>query len=547
MVAMSGMTVYFIRRLLLVPVTFFVITFMVYTILRIVPGGPIEQAEARMRMAEMSEGGGGGGGGMGEESDLQIDESAMAELEAYYALDRSIPVGYLQWLGLWPRERKLRVPLVPENEIGNEEAIRRLRTLEGEELRRAERETGIFLDESGRAVRLPHRPLLELHRVRAEAEEGLGEHLKGPGLVEFRGVFFRRVTEEEKAARAELFEEAGELSRAGFGKRDELLDSLWPEHTWRAEKFYVRLTPDETGNDPEFFRTARELVARRHLANEKLGKIREEFGFEVGDDGRVYQVESRLSGIIQLDFGQSHTYNEPVLGLIGSKMEVSVQFGLIGYFLTWLVCIPLGVFKGIKHRSTFDTGSSVLVFLGYSIPGFVLCLVLLSTLAVNFDWLPLGGYKPANIEDLGWWDSVIGRIRHMLIPVAGYMIGGFAAMTILMKNSLLENLSQDYVRTAFAKGLSEKRVIFVHALRNSLIPVTAGIGHALGLLFAGSFLIEKACNIDGMGLLGFEAIKMRDYPITLGLMVFLVLIRLFGNILSDIIWALIDPRIRFGK
>ena len=228
-------------------------------------------------------------------------------------------------------------------------------------------------------------------------------------------------------------------------------------------------------------------------------------------------------------------------------MEVSIQFGLIGYLLSWLICVPLGVMKAIKHRTNFDTISSVLVFLGYSIPGFVLCLVLLSTVAANVDWLPLGGYKPANIDELGWLDSVLGRIRHMIIPVAGYMIGGFATMTILMKNSLLENLGQDYVRTAFAKGLKERRVIFVHALRNSLIPVTAGIGHALGLLFAGSFLIEKTCNIDGMGYLGFQAIVTRDYPIILGLLVFLVLIRLFGNIISDIIWALIDPRIRFGS
>ena len=134
----------------------------------------------------------------------------------------------------------------------------------------------------------------------------------------------------------------------------------------------------------------------------------------------------------------------------------------------------------------------------------------------------------------------------MIIPVTGYVIGAFAGMTILMKNSLLENLGQDYVRTAFAKGLSERRVIFVHALRNSLIPITAGIGHALGILFAGSFLIEKTCNIDGMGLLGYQAVVQRDYPIILGLLVILELIGLFGNILSDVIWALIDPRIRFG-
>jgi len=235
-----------------------------------------------------------------------------------------------------------------------------------------------------------------------------------------------------------------------------------------------------------------------------------------------------------------------VLTVIGSKMEVSVQLGLTGYLLAWLVCVPLGVIKAIRHRSLFDSTTSAMVFLGYAVPGFVVALVLISTLAVNVDWIPLGGYKPDNIEQLGWLDSVIGRVRHMLIPIIGYTIGSFATMTILMKNSLLENLGQDYVRTAFAKGLSERRVVWVHALRNSLIPITSGVGHALAVLFAGSFLVEKTCNIDGMGLLGYRSILERDYPIMMGLLVFLVLIQLFGNILSDIVWALIDPRIRFG-
>ncbi|MHC4831991.1 MAG: ABC transporter permease, partial [Planctomycetota bacterium] len=149
-----------------------------------------------------------------------------------------------------------------------------------------------------------------------------------------------------------------------------------------------------------------------------------------------------------------------------------------------------------------------------------------------------GGYDP----DASLYD----RFRHMLIPVAGYMVGSFATLTILTKNSLMDNLTRDYVRTAVAKGLPERRVVYLHALRNSLIPVTARLGHALGILFAGSFLIEKACNIDGMGLLGYHAIVQRDFPIILGTLVFGVLIKLFGNILSDIIWAAIDPRIRFS-
>jgi microcin C transport system permease protein len=127
----------------------------------------------------------------------------------------------------------------------------------------------------------------------------------------------------------------------------------------------------------------------------------------------------------------------------------------------------------------------------------------------------------------------------------GYLVGSFASMTVLMKNSLLENFGADYVRTAFAKGLPERRVIYVHALRNSLIPITSGIGHFLGIIFAGSFLIEKVCNIPGMGLLGYESVIRRDYPIILATVVFGVLIRLTGNILSDFIWAAIDPRIRF--
>ena len=189
------------------------------------------------------------------------------------------------------------------------------------------------------------------------------------------------------------------------------------------------------------------------------------------------------------------------------------------------------------------------MFIGYSIPGFVACLILLVLFGGGtfFDLVPLGGFRPDNWNDLDPFHKITSQIHHTLVPVFGYIIGGFATMTVLMKNSLLENLGSDYVRTAFAKGLSERRVIFIHALRNSLIPITAGIGQALGLLFAGSFLIEKTCNIPGMGLLGYESIIQRDYPIILGLLVFFVLIRLGGNIVSDLVWAAIDPRIRFGK
>jgi microcin C transport system permease protein len=143
-----------------------------------------------------------------------------------------------------------------------------------------------------------------------------------------------------------------------------------------------------------------------------------------------------------------------------------------------------------------------------------------------------------------WW-CIKDQVEHTVIPVVAYVMGGFATMTILMKNSLLDNLGADYVRTAFAKGLNERRVVFIHALRNSMIPLCVGIGHALGLIFAGSFLIETTCNIPGMGLLGFNSLVGRDYPVIMGVLVIGVLIRLTGNIISDMILAVVDPRVRF--
>ena len=200
----------------------------------------------------------------------------------------------------------------------------------------------------------------------------------------------------------------------------------------------------------------------------------------------------------------------------------------------------------------YDTATSVIVFIGYSIPGFVAALLLITMFATDLVWdiFPLGGFRSENWDEMWaageyWW-CVKDQLWHTAIPLIGWMMAGFATMTILMKNSLLNNLGADYVRTAFAKGLPERRVIFVHALRNSLIPICVGIGHAIGLLFAGSFLLEKTCNIPGMGLLGFNSLVERDYPVLMGILVFGVLIRLTGNIISDMVLALVDPRVRFG-
>jgi microcin C transport system permease protein len=280
------------------------------------------------------------------------------------------------------------------------------------------------------------------------------------------------------------------------------------------------------------------------LPEELVEEIRRYYGFDKPVHVR-YGIW--LGNVLQLDLGRSYVYQDPVWDVIKSRFPISIFLGLTGFFLSYFVCVPLGVLKAVRHGTRFDWISSVVVFLGYAIPGWALGTALLVLLGGGSFWdvFPLGGFRPDNWEYLSFWGKLTGQLEHMALPVLCYMVGGFATLTILTKNSLMENLSQDYVRTAFAKGLSERRVIFVHALRNSLIPLATGLGHAIGIVLAGSFLIEKVFNIDGMGYLGYTAILQRDYPVALGILVIAALLMLVGNILSDIIYAFIDPRIRF--
>jgi len=254
-----------------------------------------------------------------------------------------------------------------------------------------------------------------------------------------------------------------------------------------------------------------------------------------------------LKNVVRFDLGQSYIFYQPVWEVIKSRFPVSIFLGLTGFLLGYTVCIPLGVLKAVRHGSRFDFISSFIVFLGYSIPGWALGTALLVLFGGGSFWslFPLGGFRPDNWEYLSFFQKVVTQAHHMVLPVICYMIGSFATLTILTKNSVMENLGQDYVRTAFAKGLSERRVIFVHTLRNSLIPIATGLGHVFSLILAGSFLIEKVFNIDGMGYLGYTAILQRDYPVALGILTISSLLMLLGNILSDVIYVIVDPRIRF--
>ncbi|MBE40678.1 MAG: peptide ABC transporter permease [Acidobacteria bacterium] len=280
------------------------------------------------------------------------------------------------------------------------------------------------------------------------------------------------------------------------------------------------------------------------LPQDAIDEIRRFYGFDKPVHVRYGQW---LWNVMRLDLGNSYIYQEPVWDVIKSRFPVSIFLGLTGFLLSYVICIPLGVMKAVRHGTKFDVVSSVVVFLGYSVPGWALGTALLVLFGGGSFWslFPLGGFRPYNWEFLNLGQKVVAQLHHMFLPVFCYMVGSFATLTILTKNSLMENLGQDYIRTAFAKGLSEHRVIFVHALRNSLIPLATGLGHVFGLVLAGSFLIEKVFNIDGMGYLGYTSILQRDYPVALGILVISSLLMLLGNILSDVIYTAADPRIRF--
>lgn len=254
-----------------------------------------------------------------------------------------------------------------------------------------------------------------------------------------------------------------------------------------------------------------------------------------------------LGDVLQLDLGKSYKFNTPVLSVIVRRFPVSIYFGLIGFTLAYLVCVPLGVYKAVKHGSVFDIGSSALVFVGYSIPGFALGALVLVLFGGGSFWdvFPLGGFRSEGWAHFTPWRKVTDQVHHTVLPVMCYAIGSFATLTVLMKNSLMENLGQDYVRTAFAKGLTERRAIFLHALRNSLIPISTGLGHAISIVLAGSYLIERVFNIDGVGYLAYTSVIDRDYAVVMGVLVIETVLTLLGNIISDVIYVLVDPRIRF--
>ena len=278
------------------------------------------------------------------------------------------------------------------------------------------------------------------------------------------------------------------------------------------------------------------------IPEEQLARLEEYYGF---DRPLPVAYATWLWDALRLDLGQSFRYSEPVITVIAERLPVSIYYGLVTAFFTYGICIPLGIIKAIRHRTRIDNMTSVLVFVGYAIPGFALGAVLSNLLAVRYQIFPLGGFQSAGAAELPFVEQFADLVWHSVLPLIAYLAGSFAITTMLMKNSLIENMSADYVKTALAKGLSWRRAIFVHALRNSLIPMATTVGGLLSIFLAGSFLIERVFSIPGVALLAFEAIQARDFPIVLGFLVISSVLLMVGNLVSDLAVAFVDPRVRF--
>ena len=243
--------------------------------------------------------------------------------------------------------------------------------------------------------------------------------------------------------------------------------------------------------------------------------------------------------------------NKTAWQLIRSRIPVSLWFGLASFVLTYLVCVPLGIAKALRHRQPFDAVSSVLVFVAYAVPSFAFAMVLkmclCGTVEGLWDVFPLGGISSDFDLEPSFWTWFVDRAWHMVLPVVCYVCGSFAMLTLLMKNALLDQISADYIRTVIAKGATRRRAIWGHAFRNALIPIATGLGPMVGLLFAGSIIIETIFEIPGMGRLSWDALIGRDYAVFLALLALTASLQLVGNLVSDVLYMLIDPRIDFGK
>ncbi|CAO3418739.1 microcin C ABC transporter permease YejB [Azospirillum endophyticum] len=278
-----------------------------------------------------------------------------------------------------------------------------------------------------------------------------------------------------------------------------------------------------------------------------IKQLEKEFGFDKPLHERFIHM---MSNYVMFDFGTSYFRDRRVVDLVLEKMPVSISLGIWTTLIVYLVSIPLGIAKAVRDGQPFDVWTSGVVIIGYAIPSFLFAVLLIVVFAGGryLDWFPLRGLVSDNWGDLPWYKQVLDYFWHMALPVISMVIGGFAGLTMLTKNSFMEEIGKQYVITARAKGLTERRVLYGHVFRNAMLIVIAGFpGAFIGILFTGAMLIEVIFSLDGLGLLGFEAAINRDYPVMFGTLYFFTLLGLIMNLVGDITYVMVDPRIDFDS
>ena len=287
--------------------------------------------------------------------------------------------------------------------------------------------------------------------------------------------------------------------------------------------------------------------ARRDIDAKQLAELKALYGFDKPAHVRYFEM---LKSFARFDLGKSFTANKDVWELIKEKLPVSISLGLWTFLISYLISVPLGIAKAVREGSRFDMLTTLLVLVGFAIPGFVLGVFLIVLFAGGtfLDWFPLRGLTSDNWAGLGWLARITDYLWHLALPLTCIVIGSFAVMTMLTKNTFIEEMRKQYVLVARAKGLSKTRVLWKHIFRNALIPIITGFPAAfVGAFFAGSLLIETLFSLDGLGLLSYEAVVRRDYPVVLGSLYLFTLIGLVVKLVSDLLYVVVDPRVQFGS
>ena len=281
------------------------------------------------------------------------------------------------------------------------------------------------------------------------------------------------------------------------------------------------------------------------LDQERVEQLKKLYGFDRPPLTRFFDM---MRHYLAFDFGRSYYHHMSVAELVISKLPVSMSLGLWSFVIVYTVCIPLGIAKAVREGSTFDLVSSAVILIGYAIPGFVLGIVLIVLFGGGSFWniFPLRGLVSDGWQAMSWAEKVLDYLWHMVLPIIASTVGSLAVMTLLTKNSFLEEIRKHYVVTARAKGLEEQQILYKHIFRNAIIPIITGFpGSFITAFFTGSLLIETIFSLNGMGLLAYESVMNRDYPVVLGTLYFFTLIGLISRLLSDLSYVLVDPRISF--